>query len=159
MIDDPYQCFNRGVPNENKYICGYNLDEQGCVLLANSECNLSAYKDKKQDDRWRRVSELDDYCKSLAVSDNSKYNWVVKNNYYCTEEGKSECLKATIYTVRKKYNTELSDDLCEKLEPTDMKKKKCILADDETHCDEVDFSYKININKLSLLVFCLLFLL
>ena len=60
--------------------------------------------------------------------------------------------------MRRRLKTEFDEDYCKGLDTT-SNKKRCVLTDDETGCDEVDFSFGLNINKLSLFVFCLLFFL
>ncbi len=86
----------------------------------------------------------------------------------CIEQGKSECLRKTIYSQRRRLTTiGLTDDDCKDLSVTSQG-KKCVVSADKTKCDEVDevnkagekkvnFSYGLNINKLSLFVLCLLF--
>ena len=84
----------------------------------------------------------------------------VKNGNRCIEQGESECLKQSIYKFkRRRLSTEyFIDEDCKYLDTT-SDKKKCVVNEDGTGCDEVNFSYGLNLNKLSLFVFSLLFFL
>ena len=144
-------CYERVVDNGNKYFC-INDDEdiRRCLQLATSECNL-------YDPGQRRLSTDPVSCSELPTSDSTRYKCVPKRNH-CIEEGKSECLRASIYSMRRRLSADLDEEYCNSLATTSTK-KKCVLADDETQCNEKDFSFGLNINKLSLFVFCLLFFL
>ena len=144
-------CERRGVPDKNKYVCIIDHDGNRCVQLAISQCNEYYYGINNN----RRLSGLS--CSDFETSDKAKYNCVTRNGY-CVEEGKSECLQASIYSMRRRLKTTFDEDYCKGLGTT-SNKKRCVLVDDETGCDEVDFSFGLNINKLSLFVFCLLFFL
>ena len=98
-------------------------------------------------------------CKSKKTWDDSKYNCVLKNENRCIEEGKSECLKKSLYSFKRRLETVyLKDEDCKDFKTT-SEKKKCVANEDGTRCDEVDFSYGLNLNKLSLFISCLLFFL
>ena len=104
----------------------------------------------------------EEQCKSKETSDNSKYKCTRNYQYRCVEKGLSECLRKTIYSVGG-HIPELTEEDCQNLQTT-SNSRKCVLSEDRTKCDEIstqdentNFSYGLNINKLSLFAFCLLF--
>ena len=105
------------------------------------------------------MSIIEENCTGLKTLDDKKYNCVPKNTTRCIEEGRTECLKVSIYKFkRRRLSTEyFIDEDCKYLNASEG--KKCVVNEDGTGCDEVDFSYGLNLNKLSLFVFCLLFFL
>ena len=156
---DERDCIGKGVTS-NEYVCTFSLVEQMCVEIVRSPCTELTNYETAGRNRIRLLSGdlTQGDCQNLQTSDNSKYNCVLKNEYRCMEEGKSECLKTTLYQARRRLAGDLlNEEDCEGLGTT--KGKKCVLSEDQTRCDEVDFSFGLNINKLSLFVFCLLFFL
>ena len=171
QIDDATSegdCHDIGTSSEN-YVCVFNSVDNTCVEIIKSECNeVYEYEVTTQQEIRRRLTVDDELCRSKRTSDDSKYNCVPKNQVRCIEQGKSECLQNTIYSQRRRLSaTGLTDDDCKDLSVTSQG-KKCVVSADKTKCDEVDevnkvggkkvnFSYGLNINKLSLFILCLLF--
>ena len=108
----------------------------------------------------RLVSLLEDKdCNNLSTTKPERYNCVVSSDGdKCIEEPKSECYAWIISDYDRRLSSELSADDCKELETTSSK-KKCVLSEDRQSCTEVDFSFGLNINKLSIFAFCLLFFL
>ena len=182
-IDNPAiedNCRGAQTSSEN-YVCVLNEVDHTCVEIVKSECN-QVYEPKEEEEEEeeeeetvttqqeirRRLEITETLCNSKQTSDNSKYNCVLKNDESCIEEGKSICLRTTIYSGRRRLATaELTDDICKDLSVTSQG-KKCVASADKTKCDEVDevdrargrkvnYSYGLNINKLTLFALCLLF--
>jgi hypothetical protein len=156
-------CYDARVSN-TQYSCVLNIEEKTCVEIKKSECNSFTNfvaTETPADGRRRLATDplTEEDCKSKKTWDDSKYNCVLKNENRCIEEGKSECLKESIYKFKRRLSTVyLKDENCKDLKTT-SDKKKCVANEDGTRCDEVNFSYGLNLNKLSLFVFSLLFFL
>ena len=170
-IDNPAiedNCRGAQTSSEN-YVWVFNAIDNTCVEIVKSECN-EFFEVTTQQEIRRRLEITETLCNSKQTSDNSKYNCVVKNDESCIEEGKSQCLKVTIFSGRRRLTAELTDEMCKGLSVTSQG-KKCVASADKTKCDEVDevdevdgargrkvnFSYGLNINKLTLFALCLLF--
>lgn len=147
-VTDEEICYN-ATDNSSSYSCVLNVEENKCVEIEGSECNnYTDFTDK--------ITE--EVCQKLETFD-EKYKCVPKNEHRCIEEAKSECLK-TSYNIFKKrrLSTEyFIDEDCKYLDT--RVGKKCVVNEDGTGCDEVDFSYGLNLNKLSLFISCILFFL
>ena len=162
-------CREEETTSEN-YVCVFNAIDNTCVEIVKSECN-EFFEVTTQQEIHRRLEITETLCNSKQTSDNSKYNWVIKNDESCIEEGKSSCLQTTTFSGRRRLATGyLTDEMCKGLSVTSQG-KKCVASADKTKCDEVDevdevdgargrkvnFSYGLNINKLTLFALCLLF--
>jgi hypothetical protein len=158
-VSNEKTCYDARVSN-TQYSCVLNIEEKTCVEIKKSECNSFTNFETETGRRRLATDPLtEEQCKSKKTWDDSKYNCVLKNENRCIEEGKSECLKESIYKFKRRLSTVyLKDENCKDLKTT-SDKKKCVANEDGTRCDEVNFSYGLNLNKLSLFVFSLLFFL
>ena len=149
-------CNIQRTTDSERYICVVSLDGERCIEVVKSDCNSFSTSS-----RLRSLSSQlnTEDCQNLRTSDNERYNCVPNSmKERCTEQAKSECYAETVSDYDRRLSSELSEDICNELETT-SEKKKCVLSDDRKSCTEKDFSYRLNINKLSLFAFCLLFFL